>query len=96
MIEELPRDDRLRSILEPAAFATKRIYYVYLDSSVRTYVRGGPGRADIGKNQVIVVPNRDGCFGRQIRRSIRAYGSNECQPLLTDNPFHIRAESRYL
>jgi hypothetical protein len=51
-------------------FAGKRINNVYFDSRIRPKVRDRSRRADVGKDEMIVVPNGNCAFGREVGCSI--------------------------
>src|SRR5246127_455923 len=78
--------------LEPVSLARKRIDNVDLHRCILSEVRDSSGRANIDKNQVIVIPNGNRALWRKIRCTVLANRGNEGQPLLRYHPLHIGSQ----
>src|SRR5262249_24379675 len=50
-------------------------------------------RADVGEDEVIVVPDGGRALGRNIRRPVGADRGEEAEALLLDDPLHVAGEN---
>ena len=62
----------LGASLEREAYSHESVDDVDLDGGIGANVRDGDGRADIGEDQVIYMPDRDGVFRREIGHAVGA------------------------
>ena len=95
LVDRPVRDDRGGS-LEAIASAGDDVDHVDLDDRVVAEVLHGPGRAQIGEDQVIVVPDRGRPLRRQIRAAIGTDGGNEAQLLLPNDALHVFGQNAHL
>src|SRR5262249_23728804 len=81
--------------LEAVALAHERINDIYLDVGVLSEVRQGGRRPDVGKDEVLVVP--DGCraLGREVRSTVGADRGNEAETLLPDDSLHVVSQKSH-
>src|SRR5689334_6778407 len=71
-LEVRPVSDDLRPALEAVALARDGVHDVDLAGGVRAQIAGGARRADVGEDQVVVVPDGERALGREVGRAVRA------------------------
>jgi hypothetical protein len=76
-LKALPIAENLGQSLESPTLSRNRIYDVDLDSGIPPKVPDGSWGGEIGEDQVVVVPDPDGSFGRYIWAPIRTDGGDE-------------------
>src|SRR5581483_3986135 len=81
-----------RAALEAKAPAADLVDDVDLDARPLAQVLDGARRADVGKYDMLVVPDGGRALGREVGRAVRADGSDEAEPLLGDQLLHLRCE----
>ncbi len=91
-VEERAVAEDAADALEPIPLAEKGIDDVDLDRGIVPEVRDGTGRADIGEDEMIVIPYRSRTLGGKVRRSVWADGRNEAKSLTLDHSLHLRVE----
>jgi hypothetical protein len=89
LIEERPfREDRAGA-LEAVPLARDRIDDVDLDRRIVAQVLDCARRADVGEDQVVVIPYGGGAFGREVWRRVGADGGRITQALFLDHAPHF-------
>lgn len=83
-IEERAVPEDTGDALEPVPLAEKGIDDVDLDRGIVAKVGDGAGRADIGEDEMFVIPYGGRALGGKVRRSVRADGRNEAKSLTLD------------
>src|SRR6266566_1834077 len=78
-----------RRAFEAIALASNGIDHVDLDDRLQLHIGDGSRRADIGENEVVIVPDGRGPFRRKIRRAVWADRGHKAKPLFGDDAFHI-------
>jgi hypothetical protein len=81
--------------LETIPLAGNRVNHVNLYYRLLLHIGDGSWRADIGKNDMFVIPDRRGPFRRKVRCAIRADLGNKAKPLLVENTLHIPSQSDF-
>jgi len=70
LLKKLTVHNDFTRAFEAVTFAGKRINNVYLDRRILPKVRDRSRRADVGEDEMIVVPNGNCALGREIGCSI--------------------------
>src|SRR5262245_63577694 len=70
--------------------------YVHLDVGVRSQIGDGPGRSDVGENQMVVVQDANSPLGREVRRAVGADRGDESEPLSLYQFLHLVSQLRHL
>src|SRR6266566_9039828 len=78
-----------RRAFEAIALASHGIDHVDLYDRLQLHIGDGSRRADIGEDEVVIVPDGRGPFRRQIGRAVWADRGHKAKPLLGDDAFHI-------
>src|SRR6476659_7995653 len=84
-----------RDALEAVAFANDRIDDIHFDTGILSEIRQRARRTDVGEDEVVVVPDGDRAFGRDVRRPIGADRGEEAEALLFYDPLHVGSENSH-
>ena len=80
---------QLRPPKEPVSSSRKLLDDVHLDERIALQIRARPRRSDVEKKDVVVVPDADRSFGRQIRPAIGRHSRREAKVRRLDYCAHV-------
>ncbi len=95
-VEERALAEDTGDALEPVPLAEKGIDDVDLNRGIVPKVGDGAGRADIGEDEMIVIPYGGRALGGQVRRSVWADGRDEAKSLTLDQALHLKVEHAHV